>query len=184
MGEHGAMGDRVLLVTADDLLARAVGALQTLGDQVTHARDGGTGVEVAERVRPDVVIWDGDLRSSDGGSAVVARLLATGAGVVVVAAGDGLPAGIRALRDGAEQLVVRPVDPDLLAAAVARAAEAGRWRRAASEVHRPRTLAEVERDQIERALRHHAGNRTRAARELGISRATLINKIRAYALDL
>ncbi|HSD30554.1 MAG TPA: helix-turn-helix domain-containing protein [Gemmatimonadales bacterium] len=178
------MGDRVLLVTADDLLARAVGALQTLGDQVTHARDGGTGVELAERVRPDVVIWDGDLRSSDGGSAVVARLLATGAGVVVVAAGDGLPAGIRALRDGAEQLVVRPVDPDLLAAAVARAAEAGRWRRAASEVHRPRTLAEVERDQIERALRHHAGNRTRAARELGISRATLINKIRAYALDL
>lgn len=178
------MGDRVLLVTADDLLARAVGALQTLGDQVTHARDGGTGVELAERVRPDVVIWDGDLRSSDGGSAVVARLLATGAGVVVVAAGDGLPAGIRALRDGAEQLVVRPVDVDLLAAAVARAAEAGRWRRAASEVHRPRTLAEVERDQIERALRHHAGNRTRAARELGISRATLINKIRAYALDL
>lgn len=184
MGAHGAMGDRVLLVTADEVLARAAGALQTLGDQVTHARDGGTGVEEAERVRPDVVIWDGDLRSGDGGGAAVARLLATGAGVVVVAAGDGMPAGIRALRDGAEQLVVRPVDPDLLAAAVARAAEAGRWRRAASEVHRPRTLAEVERDQIERALRHHAGNRTRAARELGISRATLINKIRAYALDL
>jgi DNA-binding NtrC family response regulator len=183
MEERRAMGDRVLLVTADEVLARAAGALQTLGDQVTHARDGGTGVEVAEQVRPDVVIWDGDLRSGDGGAAV-ARLLATGAGVVVVAAGDGLPAGIRALRDGAEQLVVRPVDPDLLAAAVARAAEAGRWRRAAGEVHRPRTLAEVERDQIERALRHHAGNRTRAARELGISRATLINKIRTYALDL
>jgi DNA-binding NtrC family response regulator len=183
MEERRAMGDRVLLVTADEVLARAAGALQTLGDQVTHARDGGTGVEVAEQVRPDVVIWDGDLRSGDGGAAV-ARLLATGAGVVVVAVGDGLPAGIRALRDGAEQLVVRPVDPDLLAAAVARAAEAGRWRRAAGEVHRPRTLAEVERDQIERALRHHAGNRTRAARELGISRATLINKIRTYALDL
>src|SRR5512143_165787 len=183
MRERGAMGDRVLLVTADEALARAAGALQTLGDQVTHARDGGTGVEVAERVRPDVVIWDGDLRSGDGGGAAVARLLATGAGVVVVA-GDGLAAGIPALRDGAEQLVVRPVAPGLLAAAVARAAEAGRWRRAASEVHRPRTLAEVERDQIERALRHHAGNRTRAARELGISRATLINKIRTYALDL
>jgi DNA-binding NtrC family response regulator len=180
------MGDRVLLVTADDVLARAAGTLQTLGDQLTHARDSGTGVEVAERVRPDVVIWDGDLRSGDGGGAAVARLRATGAGVVVVAgaAGDGLPAGIRALREGAEQLVVRPVDPDLLAAAVARAAEAGRWRRAASEIQRPRTLAEVERDQIERALLHHSRNRTRAARELGISRATLINKIRAYALDL
>ena len=49
--------------------------------------------------------------------------------------------------------------------------------------HRPLTLEQVERAQIERALAHHAGNRTRAAKELGISRATLINKIRAYALN-
>jgi len=50
--------------------------------------------------------------------------------------------------------------------------------------HQPQSLADVERAQIERALRHHAGNRTRAAKELGISRATLINKIKAYGLDL
>ncbi|MGH7676508.1 MAG: helix-turn-helix domain-containing protein, partial [Gemmatimonadales bacterium] len=50
--------------------------------------------------------------------------------------------------------------------------------------HQPHTLAELERLQIERALRHHGGNRTHAARELGISRATLINKIRTFALDL
>jgi len=48
----------------------------------------------------------------------------------------------------------------------------------------PLSLDEVERQHIERTLRHHAGNRTRAAQELGISRATLINKIKAYALDL
>lgn len=46
--------------------------------------------------------------------------------------------------------------------------------------HVPRTLAELERMHIEDALRAHAGNRTRAARELGISRATLINKIKSY----
>jgi DNA-binding NtrC family response regulator len=50
--------------------------------------------------------------------------------------------------------------------------------------HQPQTLADVERLYIERALRYHRGNRTRAAQELGISRATLINKIKAYALDL
>ncbi|HEU5259900.1 MAG TPA: helix-turn-helix domain-containing protein, partial [Gemmatimonadales bacterium] len=50
--------------------------------------------------------------------------------------------------------------------------------------HSPVTLADVERQQIERALRFHGGNRTRAAQELGISRATLINKIRVYGLDL
>ena len=50
--------------------------------------------------------------------------------------------------------------------------------------HLPQTLAEVERNQIERTLKYHGGNRTRAAQELGISRATLINKIKVYALDL
>ena len=46
------------------------------------------------------------------------------------------------------------------------------------------SLSEVERQHIERTLRHHSGNRTRAALELGISRATLINKIKAYSLNI
>ena len=50
--------------------------------------------------------------------------------------------------------------------------------------HQPQSLADVERQQIERTLRHHDGNRTRAALELGISRATLINKIKLYSLNL
>ena len=48
------------------------------------------------------------------------------------------------------------------------------------EHHVPKSLAEVERLHIERTLRAHAANRTRAARELGISRATLIKKIKEY----
>jgi DNA-binding NtrC family response regulator len=50
--------------------------------------------------------------------------------------------------------------------------------------HRPQALAEVERVHIEKTLRFHGGNRTRAAHELGISRATLINKIKVYGLDI
>jgi DNA-binding NtrC family response regulator len=50
--------------------------------------------------------------------------------------------------------------------------------------HPAATLEEVERRHIERTLRRHGGNRTRAAEELGISRATLINKIKTYALDI
>jgi two-component system response regulator HydG len=50
--------------------------------------------------------------------------------------------------------------------------------------HLAQTLAEVERAHIAKTLRFHGGNRTRAAQELGISRATLINKIKAYGLDL
>lgn len=178
------MVERVLLVTADDGLARAAGALAAAGAELLRERDGAAGLAAAARARPDVVVWDGELPDETEG-AIIARLRAAGAAVVVIGTGD-MAGGVRALRDGAEQLVARPVDPEHLSAAVARAADTGRWRRVASAEapYRPRSLADVEREQIERALRHHNGNRTRAARDLGISRATLINKIRVYALDL
>jgi DNA-binding NtrC family response regulator len=50
--------------------------------------------------------------------------------------------------------------------------------------HQPQALADVERAHIEKTLKFHGGNRTRAAQELGISRATLINKIKVYQFDL
>jgi DNA-binding NtrC family response regulator len=49
--------------------------------------------------------------------------------------------------------------------------------------HAPRTLDEVERSHIERTLRAHRQNRSRAAKELGISRATLIKKIKQYRIQ-
>jgi two-component system response regulator HydG len=48
--------------------------------------------------------------------------------------------------------------------------------------HTPMSLEETEKQQIERSLRFHGGNRTRAAKELRISRATLINKIKRYGI--
>ncbi len=49
--------------------------------------------------------------------------------------------------------------------------------------HESLTLSEFERRHIEEALHHHDGNRTHTARELGISRATLIKKIKIYDFD-
>ena len=49
--------------------------------------------------------------------------------------------------------------------------------------HVPMTLEEIERAHIERALEAHKGNRTHTASELGISRATLIKKIKEYRLN-
>ena len=48
--------------------------------------------------------------------------------------------------------------------------------------HSPMTLEALEHQHIDRTLRYHGGNRTRAAKELGISRATLINKIKLYQI--
>jgi transcriptional regulator with PAS, ATPase and Fis domain len=57
-------------------------------------------------------------------------------------------------------------------------------RSTADRRYQAQSLSELERQHIERTLRHHGGNRTRAALELGISRATLINKIKVYSLNL
>jgi len=183
------VAERVLIVTVDEALARIGWELfaAVTGGGVLRERDRAAGLEACERGRPDAVVWDGELPDAVD-STLVARVRASGAGLVVVVAAGDVTAGVRALQVGAEQFVAKPVDPDHLAAAVARAAEVGWWRLRRAEAnhgpYRPRTLAVAEREQIEIALRHHDGNRTRAARELGISRATLINKIRTYALDL
>lgn len=92
------------------------------------------------------------------------------------------PGNLRELRNVLERALIvargaRRVGPEHLPTEVRRAGGPGLSR------HVPRSLAEVERAHIERTLRAHNGNRTKAAKELGISRATLINKIKGYHLD-
>jgi DNA-binding NtrC family response regulator len=91
------------------------------------------------------------------------------------------PGNVRELRNVLERalLLARGTDavlPQHLAAEVRGAGED------LFAPHVSRTLSEVERAHIDRTLRAHGANRTRAARELGISRATLIKKIRDYEL--
>jgi two-component system, NtrC family, response regulator AtoC len=91
------------------------------------------------------------------------------------------PGNIRELRNVLERATIvsrgaGTIGPEHLPADVREATGVG------VEHHVPKSLDEVERTHIERTLRVHAGNRTHAARELGISRATLIKKIRAYGL--
>jgi DNA-binding NtrC family response regulator len=45
-----------------------------------------------------------------------------------------------------------------------------------------REMWELERQRVVDALNQHAGNQTRAARSLGISRRTLLKRLDAYAL--
>ena len=47
----------------------------------------------------------------------------------------------------------------------------------------PRTLEDTERDAIRVALDAAAGNRSQAARTLGIARSTLLEKLRKYGLE-
>ena len=93
------------------------------------------------------------------------------------------PGNIRELRNVLERGMIvgrgeERLEPHSLPAEVRSASVA------AAAYHDGRSLADVERTHIERTLRQHEGNRTHAARELGISRATLIKKIKEYGLPV
>ena len=45
------------------------------------------------------------------------------------------------------------------------------------------TMDEIERSMIDKTLRHHDGNITRAAEALGLSRAALYRRMQKYGLD-
>ena len=196
------MAEKLLVIDNDATV------LQELGDQLERSgytvwRDatGEHALETYRRDRPDVVLLD--LRVPDGtGLSLLERLRHLGAAVILLARQDDTKAAVQAMQLGAENFLTKPVDPTHLAAAIARVAEKARLSRENSRLralleqvpdlrrgpsdrrYQAQSLSDVERQHIERTLRHHGGNRTRAALELGISRATLINKIKAYSLNL
>jgi DNA-binding NtrC family response regulator len=80
------------------------------------------------------------------------------------------------------------VDPELVRRMIAasvfgNARESLLPRAAESDSPTTTSLAEVERDHIERVLREMDGNVTRAAAALGIDRRTLQRKLRTYGMD-
>jgi DNA-binding NtrC family response regulator len=97
------------------------------------------------------------------------------AGHRAVAAGDSTAAAEALGTGGSELLVLDLRRPDL---DLARLSEL----LAPSVRSEPESLEAVERRQIAVALRYTEGNRRRAAHLLGISRSTLLHKLRRYGL--
>ncbi len=197
------MADSILLIDNDADVLRAVGDyFEGIGYEVGRAAAAEAGFEAFDRMRPDVVILDLHLPDL-GGLDVLERLRSQGGSVILLTGQGDLETAVRAMQLGAEHFVTKPVDLNHLAAAMARVCAKVRLMRQNALLrealdrlvsdlrtgggelrHRPQALAEVERLHIEKTLRFHEGNRTRAAHELGISRATLINKIKVYGLDI
>jgi DNA-binding NtrC family response regulator len=101
--------------------------------------------------------------------------LLRGAGHHAVAAPDALAAAEAIALPGFDALVLDLGWPDL---------DLARLRAALSPEGpvEPDSLAQAERRHIALALGHTAGNKRRAAQLLGISRSTLLQKVRKYGL--
>lgn len=163
------MADTLLLVNEDASVLRAIGDyFERNGYEVWRAGTGEQAMETYGRVRPDVVLLDLHLRDTDG-LVVLERLRREGAAVILLTSRGDIETAVKAMQPAVE---VEQLPPD------------SRQRSATDRRYQAQSLSEVERQHIERTLRHHGGNRTRAALELGISRATLINKIKQYGMSI
>jgi DNA-binding NtrC family response regulator len=202
------VADSILLIDTDADELRAVGDyFEGMGYDVGRAAAAEAGLEAFDRLRPDVVILDLHIAGLEG-LGVLEQLRSRGGSVILLTDQGDTATAVRAMELGAEHFVTKPVDLSHLAAATARVCDKVRLARqnvllrealdrllrgaggaggagtGGDGRHKPLALAEVERVHIEKTLRFHGGNRTRAAQELGISRATLINKIKVYGLDI
>jgi DNA-binding NtrC family response regulator len=93
------------------------------------------------------------------------------------------PGNVRELENLIERAAILSTTGEISAEDIERASGAGALS-SAKVVEPATTLKEVERQQIMRALREAQGNRSLAARKLGIERKTLYKKAQRLGIDL
>jgi len=121
----------VLIVDDEVEITRALTAALERGGAhtVTSAHGGREGLAAFARQRPDVVLLD--LRLGDmAGVEVLRRMRGDDVAVIVITGGADVPMAVDAMRSGAENFLVKPIEISLLGALVDRAAEKVRLRRA------------------------------------------------------
>lgn len=106
---------------------------------------------------------------------------------------------VEAMRSGADDCIVKPIDADDIRSAAQQFVEAkrdgsthgadqdtprGLRRKSNIDIPPDTSLEDLERAAVEQALVQHHGNRTHAARTLGISVRTLQRKLKAWGLPI
>ncbi|HMQ31702.1 MAG TPA: response regulator [Chloroflexaceae bacterium] len=109
------------------------------------------------RERPSVILLDVGFPDGSGLELLEELRASPDSPLAIVAtAGDASPAAVEALRHGAFDVLAKPINNDLLRAAVRRAVEHYRLRQAAREIERLRDHEEAMRA-MARAAAHHIG---------------------------
>jgi len=116
---------------------------------------------------------------------------------LLITGGDDVIAVVEAMKLGAADCLVKPINANELRTTIARLMERSKSVAERSETNgdgpdeRPSidippgtSLEELERAAVEQALAEHHGNRTHAARTLGISVRTLQRKLKAWGMPV
>jgi DNA-binding NtrC family response regulator len=163
-----------ILVVDPDLKRRTllIGRLRAEGHVADGAGDGFSALTRLAALRPELTILE--LDGSDGASTgleLFRRLRSRdpGCGVIVTAQRAVVELGLKAMREGALDCILRPCEPDEMARVVAHELTRRRLQRAPAPQVPGATLAELERHAILSTLQHTGGSTSRTAKILGIS---------------
>lgn len=176
------MTANVMIVEDEPRLRELIGqAVRNWGFSSIAARSGEEAMRLCETATPDVMLLDLNLPGC-GGLDALATLRGRGlnaAAIVLTGYGD-LAAAQRAIELGVVAFLTKPFRLGELEKALAKA-----WKRPtlpmpAEEPKQPTRLDEIERQHILAVLDKHQGNRTAAAKALGISRRTLQYRLAEY----
>jgi DNA-binding NtrC family response regulator len=131
---HGIGGtevsaNRVLIVDDEPDVLKALGNyLERRGYEVHRASSGEVGLELHHRVRPDVTVLDVVMPGMSG-LEVLGRLRERQAMVIMLTGHAEVEVAVQAMRLGAENFLLKPVDMEHLTAAIDKAVEKGMLKR-------------------------------------------------------
>lgn len=174
----------VLVVEDDPVLNRLlVRQLAKAGYDVGSAQSWEQARERLPRLQPDLVLLDMKLPDSAGW--VPLTQIAADCPVVMLTAYGNVSQAVEAMRLGAADYLVKPVDLEALERVVAQALERARVQKARAEalvLTGEPTLDTIEREYLQRLLRKYAGNRRKVAEALGVSERTAYRMLDRHGL--
>jgi DNA-binding NtrC family response regulator len=173
-----------LLVVDDDIqiLSTLQAALRRKGHTVETASNGIDAVSRLSSETFDAVITDLQIQAGDGVDLFHhVRRTDPAMPIVVLSAFASVPAAVEAIKSGASDFLPKPLSHVGLGDVIGRLAE--RPQRNDADNAEIVTVSEMERKLIMTTLRKTNGNRTHAAKLLGISLRTLRNKLREYRFE-
>jgi len=170
----GASNSRgVVLLADDDAAARSLlkDLLSMSGFEVADAGDGVQAIDLFSQVKPDVVVTDIRMPGKDGLEVLAeVRQIDDTAPVVMVTGYGDLDSAVNALRRGAHDYLLKPINADLLIDAVTKGVELARLKR-------------LERD-YRRVLEQQVEERTKELAETNDFLSGILNSSRGVSIIL
>jgi DNA-binding response OmpR family regulator len=103
---------------ADKIRAAVRRLLEKAGHEVAEASDGRECLRVLYDLKPDLVLLDVSMPDMDGWAALERIRELTWVPILMVTARDAPPERVRGLREGADDYIVKPFEPDELLARI------------------------------------------------------------------